>query len=155
MEMPLKHRVRRMVSNLISTTYLQYTGEQELDRSNEEDAGIDLKSNDWYEIKARSSAIIDTSSSIALPPGTVGFIWPRSGLSVKHDIETGAGVVDSGYTGVIKVKLYNMGSRSYLIGKGDRIAQLVIVPFLALIPDRVSVLGETERGLKGFGSSGR
>lgn len=129
-------------------------GEQELYRTSIGNAGIDLKSNDWYEIKGRSSAIVDTSSLVSLPLGTVGLIWPRSGLSVKHDIETGAGVVDCNYRGVIKVKLYNHGDKNYLIGKGDRIAQLVIQPFICLEPVRVQSLDDTDRGSKGFGSSG-
>ena len=85
----------------------------------------------------------------------MGFIKSKSGLNVKHDLITD-GVVDAGYTGSVVVKLYNLGGFDYKVDKGDKIAQLVILP--CYIPDELTVVDrfkETDRGNNGFGSSGR
>lgn len=78
----------------------------------------------------------------------------KSGLNVKHDI-VGEGVIDSGYTGSIRVKLYNHGSESYMIERGDKISQLVILPIITPELELADELEETERGANGFGSSGK
>lgn len=126
-------------------------------RAHEEDAGLDLYSREEKMILARSHAVFDTGIHVAVPRGYAGFLKSKSGLNVKHGL-TGEGVIDSGYTGSIKVKLYNNSPCDYLVRRGDKISQLVILPIL--LPelcevDDISELGETERGENGFGSTGR
>ena len=124
------------------------------ERAHKTDAGLDLRSPISVEVPARGSAVIDTGVHIELPNGTVGFLKSKSGLNVKHDI-TSEGVIDVGFTGSIKAKLYNHGTKPYQVLRGDKITQLVI--FDCRFPDVeiVDELETTERGGNGFGSTGR
>ena len=124
------------------------------ERAHNTDAGLDLKSPICIEIPARSSAVIDTGVHVDLPIGTVGFLKSKSGLNVNHDI-TSDGVIDVGYTGSIKVKLYNHGISPYQVLRGDKITQLVVVECHFPDVEIVEELDNTERGNKGFGSTGR
>ena len=124
------------------------------ERAHNTDAGLDLKSPICIEIPAKSSAVIDTGVHVDLPIGTVGFLKSKSGLNVNHDI-TSDGVIDVGYTGSIKVKLYNHGIIPYQVLRGDKITQLVVVECHFPDVEIVEELGNTERGNKGFGSTGR
>ena len=124
------------------------------ERAHKTDAGLDLRSPISVEVPARGSVVIDTGVHIELPNGTVGFLKSKSGLNVKHDI-TSDGVIDVGFTGSIKAKLYNHGTKPYQVLRGDKITQLVI--FDCRFPDVeiVDELETTERGENGFGSTGR
>lgn len=124
------------------------------ERAHNTDAGLDLKSPICIEIPARSSAVIDTGVHVDLPIGTAGFLKSKSGLNVNHDI-TSDGVIDVGYTGSIKVKLYNHGIIPYQVLRGDKITQLVVVECHFPDVEIVEELDNTERGNKGFGSTGR
>ena len=124
------------------------------ERAHNTDAGLDLKSPICIEIPARSSAVIDTGVHVDLPIGTVGFLKSKSGLNVNHDI-TSDGVIDVGYTGSIKVKLYNHGIIPYQVLRGDKITQLVVVECHFPDVEVVDTLEETDRGNNGFGSTGR
>ena len=124
------------------------------ERAHNSDAGLDLKSPICIEIPARCSAVIDTGVHVDLPIGTVGFLKSKSGLNVNHDI-TSDGVIDVGYTGSIKVKLYNHGIIPYQVLRGDKITQLVVVECHFPDVEIVEELDNTERGNKGFGSTGR
>ena len=124
------------------------------ERAHNTDAGLDLTSPICIEIPARSSAVIDTGVHVDLPIGTVGFLKSKSGLNVNHDI-TSDGVIDVGYTGSIKVKLYNHGIIPYQVLRGDKITQLVVVECHFPDVEIVEELDNTERGNKGFGSTGR
>ena len=127
-------------------------------RAHPTDAGMDLYARDTQIVPAREHAIFDTGVHIELPYGTVGMLKSKSGLNVKHGI-TSEGVIDAGYTGSIVAKLYNNSGRDYKVNAGDKITQLVIMPYVA--PDVetgiqiVDELEDTERGEKGFGSSGK
>lgn len=99
-------------------------------------------------------ATIDTGVHVQIPECCVGFIKSKSGLMVNHGITTD-GTIDCGYTGSIRVKLFNHSSRAYKVKAGDKIAQLVIVPCVLLPLEQVDKLEKTERGAKGFGSTGR
>ena len=123
-------------------------------RAHELDAGYDLFAIDGCIVPAKEYAIFDTGVHIELPPGTVGFLKSKSGLNVKHSL-VGEGVIDAGYTGSIKVKLYNHGGMDYHIYPGDKISQLVILPILTPDLEVVESLDDTERGSSGFGSTGR
>lgn len=127
------------------------------ERAHADDAGLDLTSNEDLEIPPGGRALVDTGIAVALPSGTVGLVCPRSGLAARHGITVlnGPGVVDAGYRGPIRVPLHNTDlDQSFSLHRGDRIAQLVIVPFLAPVLEQVDELDETERAAAGFGSSG-
>ena len=124
------------------------------ERAHDLDAGYDLRSPIRAYVPPNSSAIIDTGVHIEIPEGYVGMLKSKSGLNVKHDI-TSEGVIDSGYTGSICVKLYNHGQNAYEVNKGDKISQLVIMPIITPALEIVSHLDSTERGDGGFGSTGR
>ena len=91
-------------------------------------AGYDLYAYDSGEIKARTHEIVDTKITMFIPKNHCGLIWPRSGFSAKHGIETGAGVIDSDYTGEIKVILHNHSDMVFKYEQGMRIAQILIQP---------------------------
>lgn len=118
------------------------------------DAGADLRSPVDVVIPARGSAVIDTGIHVEIPEGFTGFLKSKSGLNVKHNL-IGEGVIDSGYQGSIRVKLYNLGDKDYSIKKGDKIIQLVILPCVYCDFVEVNKFAETERGDGGFGSTGR
>lgn len=124
------------------------------ERAHEWDAGLDLRAMEDKLVPARGSAIFDTGVHVELPPFTAGFLKSKSGLNVKYNL-TSDGVVDVGYTGSICVKLYNHGDTDYMVHRGDKISQLVVVdiriPHLKIVDE----LDETERGNNGFGSTGR
>ena len=123
-------------------------------RAHAADAGLDLFSPVEAFIPARSSVTIDTLVHVELPQGTVGMVKSRSGLNVRHGIQS-EGVIDVGYVGSIRVKLYNHSGEGYTVNKGDKISQLVILPILTPDLELVDELDETERGAGGFGSTGR
>lgn len=118
------------------------------------DAGLDLYSPVDVLIMPQASAVIDTGVHVELPPGSVGFLKSKSGLNVRHGI-LGEGVIDAGYTGSIRVKLYNHSGDTYKIRRGDKITQLVILPVILPDLEQVDSLEDTERGCGGFGSTGR
>ena len=124
------------------------------ERAHELDAGYDLRSPIRAYVPPYSSAVIDTGVHIEIPEGYVGMLKSKSGLNVKHDI-TSEGVIDSGYTGSICVKLYNHGQNAYEVNKGDKISQLVIMPIFTPALELVECLDSTERGNGGFGSTGK
>lgn len=125
--------------------------------AHEGDAGIDLRADEDYTVWTNSRQLIGTGLSIALPEGYAAFVMPRSGLAVKHGVTVlnSPGVIDSGYRGEIKVPLYNSDQYTpFEVKKGDRIAQLVIMPVVRAELNRVDSLDITERGANGFGSTG-
>jgi dUTP pyrophosphatase len=123
-------------------------------RAHPADAGLDLYARETQIVCAKESAEFDTGVHIELPPGTVGFLKSKSGLNIHHDI-IGEGVIDEGYTGSIRVKLYNLGGYDYRVEAGDKISQLVILPIIKPDLELVDELWDGERGNNGFGSSGR
>ena len=118
------------------------------------DAGLDIYAREAQIVPAKESAVFDTGVHIELPVGTVGMLKSKSGLNVKHGI-TSEGVIDVGYTGSIRVKLYNNSGYDYKVNKGDKISQLVIMPIIAPELELVEELEGSDRGNNGFGSSGR
>ena len=123
-------------------------------RAHKTDAGLDLRSPICIEVPAKGSAVIETGVHVELPNGTVGFLKSKSGLNVKHDI-TSEGVIDVGFTGSIKAKLYNHGTKPYQVLRGDKITQLVVVECHFPDVEIVDTLDKTDRGNNGFGSTGR
>lgn len=127
---------------------------EQLSRANSTDAGWDLASAEDVMIYGGQSKLIVTDLKIAIPTGWSGIIKPRSGLSVKHKIEVGAGVIDAGYRGIVGVHLYNNGLFDFPIKVGDRIAQLTFIEVPEVEWIITSELPESDRGDKGYGSSG-
>jgi len=125
------------------------------ERAHTADAGFDLRSRTEECIHPRGSAFFDTGVRVAIPEGYVGFLKSKSGLNVKHDL-IGTGVIDSGYTGTIGVKLYNNSNlRDYVVKPGDKIIQLVILKLPEVEMLLAEELDDTDRGEGGFGSTGR
>lgn len=118
------------------------------------DAGFDLYSRETVIVSAKESATIDTGVHMQIPEGFVGFLKSKSGLNVKHGI-TSEGVIDSGYTGSIVVKLYNHSDKDYKVQIGDKISQIVLLPIAMTDLELVKDFENSERGNNGFGSSGR
>lgn len=118
------------------------------------DAGLDIYSPVRAIVEPNESVIIDTGVHVELPPGTVGLIKSKSGLMTKHGI-TSDGTIDEDYRGSIRVILFNHGSDFYIVEKGDKISQLVVLPIYRPDVELVEHLTDTERGENGFGSSGR
>ena len=127
-------------------------------RAHRTDAGLDLYSREDAVIFRDGSYTFDTGVHIQIPEGDetmrfVGFLKSKSGLNVNQGLQS-AGVIDAGYTGSIRVKLYNHGSGMVHIKKGQKISQLVLLPIITPELEVVDSLEETERGNGGFGSSG-
>lgn len=123
-------------------------------RAHVPDAGADLYAREDKWIWPWGSAVFDTGVHMAIPYGYVGELEPKSGLNVNHNL-VGWGTIDSGYTGSIRVKLYNLGWKPHKVHKGDKISQIVIYPVELCGFGQVETLEETERGDGGFGSTGR
>lgn len=116
--------------------------------------GYDLYSTETMSIKAHERGIVSTGIAATIPMGVYGRIAPRSGLAVKHGIQTGAGVIDPDYTGELKVILFNHGTEKFDIKQGDRIAQLILEKCETPLIEEVQEIKDTQRGTRGFGSSG-
>ncbi|MDO5676684.1 MAG: dUTP diphosphatase [Propionibacteriaceae bacterium] len=121
------------------------------------DAGADLRATEDVVLAPGERALVGTGVALALPDGHVGLVTPRSGLAAKAglSIVNAPGVIDSGYRGEIKVNLVNLDPRNPVhLHAGDRIAQLLVVPFVSATFVPVDTLDETVRGDGGYGSTG-
>lgn len=117
-------------------------------------AGLDLYSVEELIILPGERALVKTGISVAVEHGTYFRISPRSGLALKHGIDTMAGVVDSDYRGEICVILVNLNNSPFSIMKGDRIAQGIVEVIQLAEVEEVNDLDDTARGSNGFGSTG-
>lgn len=125
------------------------------DRAYHDDAGLDLYSREPAIVPAYDSFVFDTGVHVHIPSGYAGLIVSKSGLNINHGL-TSDGLVDASYTGSIRVKLYNHTPFAQKIEAGQKISQLVIIPFLPVdLRQTFTPLTQTERGSNGFGSSGR
>jgi dUTP pyrophosphatase len=121
------------------------------------DAGYDLHARVDVAIAPGARALVPTGFSMALPPGYAGFVQPRSGLALKHGITVlnAPGLVDAGYRDEIKVLLVNLdATETFVIHRGDRIAQLVVQAVVEVHWAEVDELEGSRRGTGGFGSTG-
>ena len=126
-------------------------------RAHEGDAGLDLRASEPATIGPGERAMIGTGIAIAVPERHAGLVLPRSGLAAKHGISlvNAPGLIDAGYRGELRVLLLNTDrEHPFEIERGDRIAQLLLVPFATATPEQVAALDESDRGGAGFGSSG-
>ena len=122
-------------------------------------AGADLYSAEDADVVIGPSEtkFIGTGLAMEIPEGYVGLVYASSGLACKRGLAPAnkVGVVDSDYRGEIKVALHNHGKEAQTVEKGERIAQMVIAPYLSVNYEEADALSETERGEGGFGSTGR
>ena len=121
------------------------------------DAGLDLRAAEHAVLKPFERKLISCGIAIAIPDGHAGFLLPRSGLAAKHGISivNAPGLIDSNYRGEVKAILVNLDAHAeFEIAHGDRIAQLVIMPYPAVELKETDELDQTSRGEGGFGSSG-
>lgn len=121
-----------------------------------EAAGIDLRAKEAGSIIQNERLLVNTGLSMQLPPGTCGLICPRSGLALKHGITVlnAPGIIDSDYRGDVGIILMNLGREAFRWNAGDRLAQLLIVSHIRASIVAADSLGQTDRGVGGFGSTG-
>jgi dUTP pyrophosphatase len=127
-------------------------------RAHAGDAGLDLYAGEAARLGPGERTSVGTGIAVAIPDGHAGLVLPRSGLAARHGImlPNAPGLIDSGYRGELRVLLLNADpAETFEIAPGDRIAQLLVTPFVDAEPIEVEVLDETSRGLAGFGSTGR
>lgn len=146
--MSVKVKIKRLTGDAVVPTY-----------GTPHSAGADLYcvADAPVVIEPHATVLVRTGISIELPEGTVGLIYPRSGLATKRSLAPAnkVGVIDSDYRGEIMVALHNHGVVSQTVEVGERIAQLVIAPYFVADFEEVDSLSDTERGEGGFGSTGR
>lgn len=131
------------------------TGAFEPERAHDTDAGLDLRAKYGRTVPAGGYAVFGTGVHVALPKGCAGLLVSKSGLNVNFSL-TSTGLIDEGYSGEIKVKLYNHGKVDFRVLPGDKISQLVVIPVRYEPVELVDELDEdSDRGEKGFGSTGR
>lgn len=120
------------------------------------DAGMDVRSVADVVIPPGGRALVPTGLVVLLPPGYEAQVRPRSGLALKHGVTVlnTPGTIDSGYRGEVGVILANFGSTDFAVGKGDKIAQIVIAPVTQPEIVETDAVDETDRGSGGFGSTG-
>ena len=138
-----------------TSLYVKCPADSVPERKTEGAAGYDLVSKSSVTIAPGSSGLIQTGVHIAIPDGYYGKIEGRSSLGIKHSVVPFQGVIDSDYRGPIIVKLFNHARTKYRVAKGDRVAQLIINPYLSSNMIRVDELPSTARGEAGFGSTGK
>lgn len=128
-------------------------------RAHPGDAGYDLHCVNAFKLASGERAVIPTGIALALPGMVAGLILPRSGLAARNGLSVvnGPGLVDPNYRGEICVILVNLGAEPFSAASGDRIAQLLLVPYVSPVLVAVAALPSTNdgRGENGFGSTGR
>jgi dUTP pyrophosphatase len=127
------------------------------DRARAGDAGLDLASAIDVEVGPGERALVPTGVAVAIPDGHAGLVLPRSGLASRQGLTmaNAPGLIDAGYRGELTCAVVNLDrERAVSIRKGDRIAQLLVVPIAEVNPEWTEDLPASERGEGGFGSTG-
>ncbi len=143
----MKVKVKKLVNSAIIPTF-----------GSVESAGGDLyNAGDDVAISPSETVLIGTGLAVEIPEGYVGLVYARSGLASKCGLAPAnkVGVIDSDYRGEIKVALFNHSKETRTVLKGERIAQMVIAPYLKVEYEEVEELSSTKRGEGGFGSTGK
>jgi dUTP pyrophosphatase len=122
-----------------------------------DDAGLDLHAAEATTLEPGGRALVPTGIALAIPPGYAGLVLPRSGLALRHGVTVlnAPGLIDAGYRGEIKVLLVNHDRAATTVGRGERIAQLVLQRVERAELVEVEELPASDRGAGGFGSTGR
>ena len=121
------------------------------------DAGADLVTVEALRVGPGERVAAPTGLAVAIPPGWVGLVHPRSGLARRHGltVANAPGTIDAGYRGEVQVLLVNLGTEAVDLAVGDRVAQLLLQRVARIEAVEVDTLDDTARGAGGFGSSGR
>ncbi len=119
------------------------------------DAGMDLYVVESVTLAFGEIGKVRTGVSVEIPDGFVGLIWDKSGLSMNYGLKTLGGVIDSGYRGEIVVGVMNLGKDVYTFEKGHKVAQMLVQPVNKVEIVETDGLTESDRGEKGFGSTGK
>ena len=122
-------------------------------RGHAQDAGLDLYARETKTVPLYGYEEFDTGVHVELPPGSCGLLVSKSGLNINRNLIS-TGLIDEGYSGSIKVKLYNLGDKDQRIQKGAKISQLLILPVMTMNPVLVEEVAGGDRGSDGFGSTG-
>ena len=117
-------------------------------------AGYDLFADESIDVLSNSRALISTGLKMQIPKGFYGQISPRSGIALRNGVVAFSGTVDSGYLGIVYVLLFNFSSENFLVEKGNRIAQMIFKKCENVYFSFEDLTSDSERGIKGFGSSG-
>ena len=141
----MKVRIKRVHPDAVLPTYAYGPGE---------DAGLDLRAIEAITLPPGMSDAVPTGLAVEIPSGYEGQIRPRSGMCLKHSVTANFGTIDPGFRGEIRIVMFNFGRSEYTIQKGDRIAQLVLARYEPVDWEEGD-LGASERGSRGFGSSGQ
>lgn len=126
------------------------------ERAHPDDAGMDMRLAEDVHLRPGQRHLASLGVKCAVPQGCVGLLVPRSGLAHKHglSIVNSPGTVDAGYTGLIKANLINLGDKAITLHKGERVAQIVVLPLVPFTVHEVDTLEATARGAHGHGSTG-
>lgn len=119
------------------------------------DAGLDLVSCEDFTLEPGQRHLFKLGFAMEILEGTVALVWDRGGMATNHGIHSMAGVIDSNYRGEVSVVLLNTSDQAYQIKKGDKIAQMLIQKFTQADFEQVDELSDSERGTKGWFSSGK
>lgn len=123
-------------------------------RAHPDDAGLDLYGLEDATVAPREGRVLRTGVAVAVPAGHVGLVCDRSSMA-KRGLKTAGGVIDAGYRGEVGVVVWNISGEAQTVKKGERIAQMLVIPIATPAPVDTADLGETARGAAGFGSTGR
>ena len=123
-------------------------------RAHAHDAGLDLYALEDTTVPPGEGRLLRTGVAVAVPAGHVGLVCDRSSLA-KRGLKTAGGVIDAGYRGELGVLIWNLSSEPQHVKKGERCAQLLVIPIATPAPVESEDLGATARGAGGFGSTGR
>ena len=124
------------------------------ERAHGTDAGADLRTPATFRIPPHDSAVVDLGVAVELPPHTCGLLVSKSGLNIVHAL-TSTGLIDEGYAGTVRVRVYNDSPDWHVFREGDKVTQLVVLPVLYPRYERADHIVGGERGMNGFGSTGR
>lgn len=123
-------------------------------RAHADDAGLDLYALEDSLVPPGEGRLLRTGVAVAVPAGHVGLVCDRSSLA-KRGLKTAGGVIDAGYRGEVGVVVWNLSREPQAVKKGERAAQLLVIPIATPAPVESADLGATTRGENGFGSTGR
>jgi dUTP pyrophosphatase len=123
-------------------------------RAHHDDAGLDLYALEDSVVPAGEGRLLRTGVAVAVPAGHVGLVCDRSSLA-RRGLKTAGGVIDAGYRGEVGVVVWNLSREPQHVKKGERAAQLLVIPIATPAPVESEDLGDTVRGHGGFGSTGR
>jgi len=123
-------------------------------RAHADDAGLDLYGLEDATIAPGAGTLLRTGVAVAVPAGHVGLVCDRSSLA-RRGLKTAGGVIDAGYRGELGVVVWNISREPQSVKKGERVAQLLVIPIAAPAPFETNELDATVRGAGGFGSTGR